>query len=166
MATKITNTDRYPATPDRMMKMMKSKEYFETKYKALGTLDCVWNKFGEEGGQLIISSTRTVPANLPGFVKKIIGENSIITQSEKWTSDGSGGYKCDFDLIVKGAPGGTTGTMRIVPVGATESDWSIDFDIKCPIPLLGKKLEAVIFQETKNSLVKECEFTTNWLKTH
>jgi hypothetical protein len=166
MAIKFTNSDRYQGTPDQLMNMMKSKEYFDGKYRALGALAVTWNVFEQQGGQWVVGSTRTVPANIPAMVKKIIGENSIVTQTEKWSPDGNGGYKCDFNLTVKGAPGGTTGWMKLLPVGKSECDWVLEFDIKVPIPLLGKKLEELVESETRTNLAKENAFSVEWLKSH
>ncbi|MFA6033548.1 MAG: DUF2505 domain-containing protein [Myxococcota bacterium] len=166
MAIKLNNCDRYPITADQMMNLMKSREYFESKYRALGALNVTWNTFGEEGGRWVVSSTRTVPANLPAIVRKLIGENSIITQTERWTSDGKGGHVCDFNVTVKGAPGGTTGHMKFVPAGEGHCDWIVDFDIAAPIPFIGKKLESFVAEETKSTIAKECKFTLDWIKSH
>jgi hypothetical protein len=166
MSTRINNTHRYPVTPDRIMNMMKSREYFEEKYRAFGASDVVWIKFGDEGGHWVVGSSRKIPANLPDVAKKFVGDKTIVTQTEKWFPDGSGGFKCEFGFNLKGAPGGVTGWMKVVPVGAAESDWILEFDIVVPIPLLGKKLEGIVAEEMKGNISKEYKFNTDWLHSN
>ena len=38
------------------------------------------------------------------------------------------------------------------------SDWTVDFEIKASVPLIGGKIEKMVAEETKASLVKEFAF--------
>ena len=69
------------------------------------------------------------------------------------------------DITTKGAPGGTDGTMSVKADGSG-STWSADFDIKVSIPLLGKKLEGIMLDETGENFVKEKAFNDEWLASH
>lgn len=166
MATKIDNHDPYPVPPDKIFEAQKTKEYWDAKYPAIGAQDVTWHTFEQQGDTFVISTTREVPANLPGFAKKVVGEKNIVTQTEKWSSDGAGGYDVDVLVKIKGVPGQMSGSMKITPARDNEADWDIDFTVDAGIPMVGKKLEGVMATETKDQFVKEFEFNTQWMTTH
>ena len=55
--------------------------------------------------------------------------------------------------------------MTVTPA-AGGCTWTSDFDIKVSIPLLGKKLEGIMFDETGENFVKEKAFNDEWLANH
>ena len=164
MATKLSNTDRYAATPERLLDMMRDQEYWPAKYEALGELEFTLQEFARDGDALSVTSRRVVPADLPGFAKKIVGDKTVVVQSERWRKDGTG-YTCDFDVTLDKVPGGMTGWMKIVAVGESESDWILEYRIKVGIPLVGGKFEGVMKGETEASLKKEFAFNSRWLSS-
>ena len=162
MATKISNTDRYAGTPEQLLDMMRTEEYWAAKYEALGADEFTLLEFRRDGDELEVRSRRVVPADLPSVAKKVIGDTNTVTQSEIWRPDGDA-YACDFEVEIANVPGGMRGWMRIEPVGEAESDWILEYSIKVGIPLVGGKLEGVMKDETKANLVKEFDFNSQWL---
>lgn len=166
MATKIENTDPYPAPPDKIMEMSRTRDYWEAKYPALGALDFTIHTCEQQGDQWVVSTTREIPADLPKVAKKVIGERTIITQTEKWKSDGAGGYQVDWNCEIKNAPGTFNGWMKITPARDNEADWALEYTVNAGVPVVGKKLEAVVADQTRENLVKEFEFNKKWLAEH
>lgn len=164
MSKKFTNADTYAASADQMWAMICDHAYWDSKYETLGATNVEWLTFNASDTALTVSSTREVAANLPSAAKKIIGETAVVTQTEEWTRSGSE-CNCTISIATKGAPGGTEGTMTIKSDGDT-SIWTADFDIKVSIPLLGKKLESIMHEETANNFVKEKSFNDEWLASH
>lgn len=165
MATKISNTDRYAGTPEHLLDMMRSEDYWPAKYRALGGQDFTLEEFTKDGDRLSVTSRRVVPADLPNFAKKIVGDKTIVVQTERWRKDGTG-YLCDFDVTLEKVPAGMTGWMKIVAIGESESDWILEYTIKVGIPLIGGKLEGVMKGETEASLKTEFAFNSSWLACH
>lgn len=162
MTKKFTNTDQYAVPPAAIWGALTTQHYWDEKYAALGADNLEWIAFEAEPDALTVSSRRQVAANIPGFAKKIIGETAEVTQTEKWRREGDR-LDCDIEIATKGAPGGTTGTMTVTP-NAGGSAWSADFDIHVPIPLLGKKLEGMIQEETAGNFKAEKLFNDDWFK--
>jgi hypothetical protein len=164
MSKSFTNTDHYPADVDAMWAMVTDRAYWEAKYQTLGASNVVWNSFDVTDDAFTISTVREVAANLPSVAKKVIGETAVVTQTERWRR---GGGRCDCDITIetKGAPGGTSGTMAIVPSG-DGSDWSADFTIKVSVPLVGGKLEGIMRDETATNFAAEKTFNDQWLAKH
>lgn len=162
MSKKFENIDTYNASVDALWAMLSDKQYWEDKYAAMGATDFEWKTFNAADDTLTVSSSRKVDANLPSAAKKIVGDKAEVTQTENWRREGDS-LVCDISILTKGAPGGTTGQMRIEPSG-TESRWSADFTISINIPLLGKKLEGVMYDETSVNFATEKEFNDRWLR--
>jgi hypothetical protein len=164
MAKKFKNTDPYSATTDQMWAMLSDQGYWTAKYEALGASNIVWEKFEASDDKITMKSVRDVPADLPGFAKKVIGETNVVTQEETYVRSGDT-INQTIQINVKGAPGGTTGTMQIRPVGSGV-EWSADFDIKVSVPMVGGKLEGIMQKETASNFVQEKQFNDNYLATH
>lgn len=164
MSKKFNNVDSYAGTPDQMWDMMSDQSYWASKYEALGATKLEWTTFNTGSEALTLSSVREVAANLPSAAKKIIGEKAVVTQVESWTRTGDE-LSCNIHIATKGAPGGTEGSMSITPA-AGGCSWSADFDIKVSIPLLGKKLEGIMYDETVENFAKEKIFNEEWLADH
>lgn len=164
MSKQFSNVDTYNTTVDGLWAMLSDKDYWEQKYASTGATDFEWKTFNVADDTLTVSSVRKVAANLPSAAKKIVGDKAEITQTENWRRDGDG-LACDINILTKGAPGGTTGTMKVTPAGGTVS-WSADFTITVKVPLMGKKLEGVMFDETSENFKTEKAFNDDWLASH
>ncbi len=164
MSKNFSNTDDYAATPDQIWAMISEKAYWEGKYSELGASNIAWSTFDAAADKLTVSSTREVDANVPAVAKKIIGEKAVVTQTEKWRK-AAGNLECNIEITTKGAPGGTNGTM-IVKSSGSGSAWSADLEIKVSIPLLGKKLEGMMLEETEANFKKEKIYNDQWISKH
>lgn len=164
MAKKAGTNDLYPATPDQLIAMMGSREYFDAKYVALQDDEFKILVHEATPNSVKLEVDRVVQANLPAFAKKVLGETNRLVQRETWTQKGSG-YHADVVIDSPGKPIAITGTMDITPKGATESMWKVDFVIKGSLPLMGK-VEEIVVKETQDNLVKEYAFNKKWLAEH
>lgn len=106
------------------------------------------------GGDVKIS--RTMPAELPDFVKKIVGSTVKVTQTENWKPDGEA-HIADIAVDISGQPAGMKGTVRIEQKGA-DTLFTINGDVKVSIPFLGKKIEPEVHKAIVASIRTEVEF--------
>jgi hypothetical protein len=164
VSKKFTNTDPYDATVDQMWAMITNQDYVKAKYESMGASNIVFTTFDVSDDSFTMVTERDVPADLPGFAKKIIGETNHVTQTEKWTRTGDSASATE-EILVKNVPGGTTGTMQLSPSG-TGSSWAADFQIKIGIPMVGGKLEGVMLEETGKNFKMEKAFNDTWLASH
>jgi len=165
MSKKISRVGKYDASADAIWAMLGEREYVDQKYQALGDISTSVENFepGEEAASLTVD--RQVPADLPDFAKKIMGDTNRIVQQESWKASG-GGYVCDLKIEFPGKPLHVTGRLEVKPTGDSSADWHVDMDIKASIPLVGGKLESVVQKETLASLDKEYAFNSEWLANH
>lgn len=164
MSKKFTNRDLYGADVAAIWAMLCDQEYWQQKYASMSATDVRFEQFAASDAALAVKSTRNVPADLPGFAKKIIGDTNHVTQSEQYTRSGDR-ISCQIQIAVKNVPGGTSGSMVITP-SETGAVWDADLDVKVSLPLVGGKLEGVIHKETANNFVLEKRFNDSWLAVH
>jgi len=88
MSKKFTNTDPYRADVDSMWAMLCDQDYWRQKYESMGATAVEFQQFDATDTALTVRSTRNVPADLPGFAKKIIGDTNHVTQTERYTRSG------------------------------------------------------------------------------
>lgn len=164
VSKKFTNTDPYDADMDAMWAMLSTQEYWQAKYEALGAKNVVFTTFDVSDDQITLVNERDVPADLPSFAKKIIGDTNHTTQKEVWTRSGDSASATE-EIHVKNLPGGTTGTMKITTSGSG-TVWNTDFDIKIGIPVVGGKLEGLMKDELGSNFTEEKTFNDGWLADH
>lgn len=165
MSTELSKIDRYPATPERIMAMMQSREYFEAKYTYLGDVKFEITKFEPSGDGVVVQIDREVASDMPDIAKKILGETNHLIQNESWRKDGDS-YMCDMSVDSPGKPMTMKGSMSMVPVGEGESDWALNLDIHVGLPIVGRKIEKIAHDETWASSDREFEFNKGLLADH
>lgn len=165
MSKKISRIDKYQASADDVWAMLQDRDYVNGKYQALGDLSTTIDEFTPADGSLRLKVSRTVPADLPDFAKKILGDTNAIVQTENWSATGDG-YRCDLHVAFPGKPLGITGVLEVRPTGDATADWHVNMDVKSSVPLIGGKLESVVEKETLASLDKEYAFNQEWLASH
>jgi hypothetical protein len=165
MSKKISRIDKYAASADDIWAMLQSREYVDAKYQALGDISTNVQTFEPGDQATVLRVERIVPADLPDFAKKILGDTNRINQNENWTASG-GSYICDLKIEFPGKPLHVTGRLEVKPTGDASADWHVNMDIKASVPLIGGKLESVVEKETLASLDKEYAFNQEWLANH
>lgn len=95
-------------------------------------------------GSADVIVSRTLPAEVPDFVRRFVGETIRLTQSETWAADnGAVARHADLLLEVEGQPATMTGTIVLeeTPDGVREV---VRGRLKVALPLFGGKIEAEI----------------------
>jgi Protein of unknown function (DUF2505) len=106
---------------------------------------------------------RTMPADVPDFVKKFIGETVDVVQTEVWAAaDPSGQRRGRLTLKIEGQPAALTGTVSLDRVG-DGARASIRGDLKVSMPFVGKKIEPEIAKGILAAIGKEQEVADKWL---
>jgi hypothetical protein len=162
---KLTNTDRYSATPDQMIAMMSDPDYLTAKYTELGDVTFNVETQTATADSLELKVSRSVNADLPGALKKIMGDTNDLVQSESWSTGGTT-KTADVVIDAPGKPINISGTYKVVPVGDTDCDYVVDFKISASIPLVGGKIEKMVKAENAAMLPREKAFNDKWIAEH
>ena len=106
---------------------------------------------------------RTLPADMPDFVKKITGDTVKVEQTETWFEpDEEGARSAEIAVDIVGQPASMRGTSWLFADGDS-TILTIEGKVKVSIPLIGRKIEAEVAKAILASLIKEVELGTERL---
>jgi hypothetical protein len=165
MSKKISRVDKYQASADAIWAMLQDRVYVDAKYQALGDISTDVSTLDASADGIVLKVARIVPADLPDFAKKILGDTNKLAQAENWGPSGDG-YLCDLAIEFPGKPLHVTGVLEVKPTGDASADWHVNMEVKASVPFIGGKLEGVVEKETLASLDKEYAFNQEWLASH
>lgn len=161
MSTKLSNTDHYNVSPDRLVELQGSADFINAKYTAMGDRAFSIKQQDAGDGTLTLVVEREVAANMPDVAKKVLGETNNMVLTENWRKSGDG-WQADVTIDSPGKPMAINGSYDVKPAG-DGADWVVNFDIKASVPLVGGKVEKMVAEETKSNFAKEYEFISNYL---
>lgn len=95
---------------------------------------------------------------IPGFARKIVGDEIHIVQTEDWTSPEKG----NIHFVIPGKPGEMSGTALLTqdPEGTTET---VNLSVRINIPLIGGKIEGLVADLLGKALRAEHQVGVDWL---
>lgn len=161
MSTKIDQVQHYTAAPDVVFAMLSDPAFIERKCLASGSIEASAETMAEDAGTTIVSR-RVLPAKLPSFAKKFVGETVTLVETQKW-SDPNDGSRCGTFVVDFGNnPIAFSGDVTLVHDGDGTKVEYIG-SIKCTVPFLGGKIEGVALEWITKYLDKEQRVGTAWL---
>jgi hypothetical protein len=143
--------------------MFCDRDFIRSKYDALGYPKHEILEL-ETGDEARIKTRRWVPANVPGFAKKLFGDTTEMVQTDSWGPETDGVRHGTWTIDVPGKPVKASGSIRLQ---GTDSGAlvTIDGELKASIPLIGGKIESWAGGEAADTLRKEHEYGITWLAT-
>lgn len=139
---KIHETADYPdATPAQVFAIIRDDDFRAEVCEKIHSVAYEVSAEDTADGGARIQIDRTMPAEMPDFIKKLTGETVEVRQVETWgpaAADGS--RQGTVRLTIKNQPASMDGTMTIRGT-ATGAELVVDGELKVKIPLIGKKVE-------------------------
>ena len=156
----------YPdASTDQAFGMIVDPEFRAAVCEATAALDYEVDVDEHSSGFVSVRVHRVMPAQVPDFVKKLVGDTIDVTQTESWAApDPSGRRTADLRLEIKGQPASMKGTIRLEADGHGAVE-HIDGDLKVSIPLLGRKIEPEIAKGVMLAIKIEQKTGREWLSS-
>jgi hypothetical protein len=154
----------YPrSTPEQVFALAVDPKFREAVCEATRALDYDVDVDRRRDDTATITISRTVPAEVPDFVKKFVGETVDVLQIEEWAApDVNGQRRADLTVQIKGQPAKMTGTAITEAVGQGART-SIRGDLRVSLPLVGKRIEPEIAAGILAAIAKEQEVADQWL---
>lgn len=165
MPAQIDEIQRYDADPTTVFAMLSDEKFIVYKCEQSASLDVV-AEVRPEGDSVRIHNRRVLPAKVPGFVKKFLGDTIPLDETQHWTSaDDTGSRTATFDVDFDGQPLTFSGTITLSPDGdgtAVRTRGAI----KCSVPFIGGKVEGFASEWIGKYLKKEEKVGQQWLADH
>lgn len=184
MATTMDEVQHYEAAPAEVFAMLSDPEFIERKCLASGSIEAS-AEATQEGGGVALVSRRVLPAKLPSFAKRFVGETVTLIETQCWSApDGAGVRTATFKVDFGNNPISFDGAISLGPADpadptgpsddsrapsadprAESSGTRVEYTgaIKCTVPLVGRKIEGVALNWITRYVDKEQHVGTAWL---
>jgi hypothetical protein len=156
---KVSEELRYDgATLDQVHEMLATTAFREEVCDSQGVLRHTVQIKKDGKGMTVEIDQIQAAQGLPGFAKKVVGDEINIVQSEDWTTPEKG----NILVTIPGKPGEMSGTALLTedPDGTTET---VNLTVKVNIPLVGGKIEGLIADLLSKALRAEHRVGVKWL---
>lgn len=115
------------------------------------------------GGAVEVTVSRTMPATVPDFAKRFVGDSVVIVQTESWHArDGDGSRRADLSVVVTGQPARMTGTMALEPRGSGTRQL-ITGTVTVSMPFIGALMEPALADGVRSAVDVERRVGVTWL---
>ncbi len=101
----------------------------------------------------LVKVNRTVEADFPPIVKKFVGENLVVKETQKWQQNSESHYSASFDLEIPNAPVEILGEIAVF--GKHETTVLITGQVKVNVPIFGAAAEPNVVNEINKVLADE-----------
>ena len=162
----ISDRHTYAASIEAVQAMFADEAFIREKYEGMGHREVRIDECERTDDGLTVRSSRVVEIDLPGFAKRVMQPVNTVTQVDTWTSDGAGGWTGTFEVVVKGPPVRTSGTMTLTPGdGSCVHEVSLAMEVKVPI-VGGKIRDWAEKNEAPGTLAGEFAAGDAWIAAH
>ena len=150
MTKHLTHESTYDAPLETVAAMIADPAYREQVSVAQGATRTSVDIDGSGAGMAVLVDQTQPAEGLPGFARKLVGDEINIVAREEWTAID----RADLHVTIPGKPGEMTGTLTLTESGGTTT-YTAEVAIKVNIPLVGGKVESLIADMLRKALLAE-----------
>jgi hypothetical protein len=162
MPTSLDYEQSFPADPATVMTMLQDPAYVQRKAESTGAFDIEVEVVDNGDGTVTITSTRSMPAEVPSYATPFVGENLTITEVQTWGAAAADGSRTAQVTVDFHAPLSYRGTIELSG-GDSSSVARNAGQFKANVPFVGGKVERVAAEMTEKYLAKEAKVAVDWL---
>lgn len=162
MATTMSYVQEFPGDPESVRAMLRDPEYIQRKAERTGSFDIVVDVQDAADGGLVITCTRSMPAEVPSYAKAFVSDTLTVTEVQTWGPPAADGSATAEVTVSFNAPLAYRGQIALAP-GGSGSVATNTGDFKANVPFVGGKVETVASEMTQKYLAKEATVAAEWL---
>lgn len=156
---KIRHRLTYAAPPSEVYEMRADPAFRSRVCEAMDTLSHDVTVDDSDGALTVAVDMVQHTQGVPGFAKKVVGEETRVIQTERWAETHTG----DIEVEIPGKPGHIRGTLSLA-AGGGGSVYVFDGEATINIPLLGGRLEGLIRELFVEGMDTEQRVAAAWLR--
>lgn len=108
-----------------------------------------------EGGVALVLS-RSLPAGIPGFLRRFTPKDGRVTQTDRWGPDTGADRRGTWSVSYPGSPARVEGEMALEP-SATGCRWTVSGTVRVQVPLVGGRAEGFLAPLIEKLVVRQGE---------
>lgn len=159
-------TDKHQFSKDRdtVLKMFTDRDYFVNKYEMMGGRNIEVLEHEEDGSEFRITVSREVnqDAQLPGFLKKFVGETMTVVQTDCWNKENYTGW---LEVDLEGVPADIRAEMHLTEEAEGGAN-NLEFQVKVSLPLIGGKIEDFLLKDIHKRMPDDVEKSRELLERY
>lgn len=161
---KITRTSTLPAGVEDAFAVIATQEHQEAKLAGQSDRSSVTITKRAEGRVEVRTERELSTREMTGPVASMVGSTLTITETQRWGQPAADGSRsADLEITVSGVPVRLTGTVALAPAD-TGSSITVDADLTCSMPFVGKKVETASAPAIEESFDLEVTTLTERLR--
>lgn len=158
MTTRLTHTLSYAAPLPEVAAMLADSAFRDSVCQTQGALRYDVSCAGLGSGLQVHIQQVWRTEGVPPLVKKFIGDEIEIVQTERWTTPTAAAVA----MTIPGKPAEISGSRRLSEASGTTRD-EVVIDIAVGVPFVGGKVEAMVADLLRAALSVENERGRTWL---
>lgn len=159
---KVQRTMEHRGSPAEVFAIISDPQFQQEKVAVTGPASTA--DVSDTADGVTIRTERHLPTDqMPEVAKRLLGATMIIVEEQRWgAAQSDGGRRGEVSMSAPGAPISMTGRLLLQP-SASGSTISIDADLKCSIPLIGRQIEQSAQPGVTMGIDYESELIDRWL---
>lgn len=154
---KWQHTQQMPHPPQEVVDQLCDPEFLRKMYDSMGHTDFSILEDSSSGDARTVKTRRTMAAEVPGALKKFLGETSVVTQTDQWDAPAGDTRTGVITVEISGAPVKVVARLRVAPAGSG-STIAVDGEAKSSIPLIGGKLADFVGGQAQRTMAEQLAF--------
>lgn len=157
----------YDCDTDTLLSLHTQRDYIRKKYEGLGRGPVEFIECGQDGGHFRTVLERDLPGigsrDVPRIARRFVRESYTLALTEQWNLGDRPEKTGGLYIHIREAPVKMEGSLRLSPAqsGCVKV---FNMEIKCSIPVVGRKVEQEAEKLLQRALEKECTFTRDYLQ--
>lgn len=153
----LTRSFTYDAPAGQVLAMLRYPGFWDRVAQATGATTST-TEVTEAGDTIeVVTEQDQKVVGVPSFAKKFVGETTRAIIRQTWRGDAA-----DYVIDTPGSPISINGSATVAEQGSS-TVVTYDLEVRCGVPIVGKKLEALVVDLTGNGLDTEHQVGVSWL---
>ena len=159
---KLHIENNFNISAQRLVELLLDKEFEDGLWDAVGFTNVEILELKQEEGRRFRKAKVTPSTDLPGFLKKVVGGATGYYEVTDW--DIKARVNRWNTYLSERMPGvNISGTFIVHEAGEGKCRRVAEGEVNVRLPLIGKKIEEFLINETKKSYVKINAYTEKWI---
>lgn len=163
----LVQTRRYPVSAEQLLALLTSKDFYVSRYNIQEVNDYHFEQCEQTEAGFVVQIKRSMAIKtdkIPSFARRFVGDTAELSTTFTWNNQGESPYQGRYNVVMAGAPVTITGDVSIHAGTAHSCEQHVALTISCSVPLVGKKLAALLAQRVEKVLEEDYQATLRYLE--
>lgn len=164
----LKRTRLYPVSPETLVQVLTSRDYFEARHAWSGITNHRFEAFGESGEGFLIRICRPLEIKtdkLPGFAARLVPRSADLITELLWTRLESPPFQGRYRFELSGVPVEVRGSMTVTAQQAGEACQEVALRIDSRVPLIGSRIARLVAGGVDRALESDYQGTLRYIET-